>query len=92
MSTGPVANVKAGIERFFPERQFYHRSLGEVRFISLSARNQVGLASVLVIFLVWVAYASVNVVFKQQIISAKERKLSMMRQNYEVQLWNWQAS
>ena len=92
MSTGPVANVRAGIERFFPERQFYHRSLGEVRFISLSARNQVGLASVLVIFLVWVAYASVNVVFKQQIISAKEHKLTMMRQNYEVQLSDWQSS
>jgi murein DD-endopeptidase MepM/ murein hydrolase activator NlpD len=92
MSTGPVANVKAGIERFFPERQFYHRSLGEVRFISLSARNQLGLVSVLVIFLIWVAYASVNVVFKQQIISAKERKLTMMRQNYEVQLSDWQSS
>lgn len=92
MSTGPVANVKAGIERFFPERQFYHRSLGEVRFISLSARNQLGLVAVLVVFLFWVAYASVNVVFKQQIISAKERKLTMMRQNYEVQLADWQSS
>lgn len=92
MTTGRVANVRAGVERFFPERQFYHRSLGEVRFISLSARNQLGLVSVLVIFLVWVAYASVNVVFKQQIIGAKERKLTMMRQNYEVQLADWQSS
>lgn len=92
MSTGRVASVKALIERLFPERQFYHRSLGEVRFISLSARNQLGLVSVLIIFLLWVAYASVNVVFKQQIISAKERKLTTMQQNYEVKLADWQTA
>lgn len=92
MTTGPVASVKAGIEKLFPERQFYHRSLGEVRFISLSARNQLGLVSVLIVFLLWVAYASVNVVFKQQIISSKERKLTTMQQNYEVKLSDWQSA
>ncbi|MEM1139147.1 MAG: DUF5930 domain-containing protein, partial [Pseudomonadota bacterium] len=86
MATGPFGRINYLLETVFPERQFYHRSHGEVRFISLSATNQLGLVLVLFAFLSWVAYASVNVVFKEQIISAKERNLIAMQQHYEVRL------
>lgn len=92
MARGTVGRVRAFVERYFPERQFYHRSHGEVRFISLSAANQIGLVFVTLLFLAWVAFASVNVVFKEQIISAKERNLVAMQQHYEVRLSEMQRA
>lgn len=65
--------AKRLISRLFKERQIYHRSDGVVHFISMSTRTQIALAAVLGAALLWVAYASVNVVFKEQIIVAKER-------------------
>lgn len=58
--------------RWFRERQIYHRSDGIVRFVKLTTRTQMALAAVVGAALLWVAYASVNVVFKEQIIVSKE--------------------
>ncbi len=60
--------------RLFRERQIYHRSDGIVRFVKLSARTQIAMAAVLGASLLWVAYASVNVVFKEQIIVSKDQE------------------
>ena len=60
--------------RLFRERQIYHRSEGVVRFVKLSARTQIAMAAVLGLALLWVAYSSVNVVFKEQIIVSKDQE------------------
>lgn len=73
MSRKKSGQTKRIISRWFKERQIYHRSDGVVHFISMSTRTQVALATVIGAALLWVAYASVNVVFKEQIIVAKER-------------------
>ncbi|MDZ7627122.1 MAG: M23 family metallopeptidase [Parvularculaceae bacterium] len=73
MSRKKPGQTKRAISRWFKERQIYHRSDGVVHFISMSTRTQIALASVIGAALLWVAYASVNVVFKEQIIVAKER-------------------
>lgn len=73
MSRKKSGQTKRIISRWFKERQIYHRSDGVVHFISMSARTQIALATVIGAALLWVAYASVNVVFKEQIIVAKER-------------------
>ncbi|MEM9495605.1 MAG: M23 family metallopeptidase [Pseudomonadota bacterium] len=64
--------------RLFKERQIYHRSDGVVHFISMSTKTQVALAAVAMAALLWIAYASVNVVFKEQIIVAKKRDFRVM--------------
>lgn len=92
MATGVVTTVRSLLSRLFPERQFYHRSHGEVRFISLSARNQIGLVMVSLAFLMWVAYASVNVVFKDQIINSSQRKLQATKIEYEVRMSDMQSA
>ncbi len=92
MATGRVGGLRSLLQKLFPERQFYHRSHGEVRFISLSARNQIGLVAVTFSFLMWVAYASVNVVFKEQIITSNERRLTAMQADYEVRLSEIQSA
>ena len=74
--------TKRFIGRFFKERQIYHRSDGVVHFISMSTRTQIALASIIGAGLLWVAYASVNVVFKEQIIVARERDARIMETTY----------
>jgi murein DD-endopeptidase MepM/ murein hydrolase activator NlpD len=78
--------VKRIVSRLFKERQIYHRSDGVVHFISMSTRTQIALAGVIGAFLLWVAYASVNVVFKEQIIVAKERDRRVLETTYLKQI------
>ena len=74
--------VRRVLSRIFKERQIYHRSDGVVHFISMSSKSQVALATVITAALLWVAYASVNVVFKEQIIVAKDRDSRIMETTY----------
>ncbi len=69
--------------RLFKERQIYHRSDGVVHFISMSTKTQVALAIIAVAALLWVAYSTVNVVFKEQIIIAKEQETRLLSSNYQ---------
>ncbi len=62
------------VRRFFRERQIYHRSDGVVRFIRLTPQTQIALATIIFGAAVWVAYSSVNVVFKEQIIVGEQRE------------------
>jgi len=73
--------LKRVFSRLFKERQIYHRSDGVVHFVSMSAQTQIAFAVVALGALLWVAYASVNVVFKEQIIVAKERERLVMQTN-----------
>jgi len=83
MTKGLFAATAAIIRRLFPERQFYHRSDGQVHFVALSGQTQVAYLVMTLGFLTWVGYASVNVVFKEQIISEKERDAVAMQKRYE---------
>lgn len=78
--------VKRFISRFFKERQIYHRSDGVVHFISMSTKTQIALATVVGSALLWIAYSSVNVVFKEQIIVAKESASRRMEKDYSLQI------
>jgi murein DD-endopeptidase MepM/ murein hydrolase activator NlpD len=78
--------MKRVFSRLFKERQIYHRSDGVVHFISMSPQTQIAFAVVVLGALLWVAYASVNVVFKEQIIVAKERERLVMQTNLSKRL------
>ena len=80
------------LSRLFKERQIYHRSDGVVHFISMSSKTQVALAIVVGAALLWVAYASVNVVFKEQIIVAKEQDFLVMQTNLSKRLHDAQKA
>ena len=70
-------------DRFFPERQFYYRSRGNVRFVSLNKPAQGVLAAFLVASFGWVIFASVYLLFKDQIIESKNRRIANMESAYE---------
>ena len=72
--------------RTFRERQIYHRADGVVHFVSMSSRTQIAMAILALGFLSWVAYASVNVVFKEQIILAKDRNFRLMESTLQTRI------
>jgi murein DD-endopeptidase MepM/ murein hydrolase activator NlpD len=92
MTTRRVASVRKFFQSYFPERHLYHRSRGTVQFIVLSAPAQIALLILSFGFFGWVAYASVNVVFKDQIIAARERHFQTMQTAYENRIAEMQAS
>jgi murein DD-endopeptidase MepM/ murein hydrolase activator NlpD len=76
----------------FPERQIYIRSDGHVRFFSISPLAQAVAAGASLLCLGWVAFTTVNVVFKDRIISGKERHFEQMQTSYEGRIAELQLS
>ena len=76
----------------FPERQIYIRSDGRVQFFTFSPVLQAMLAGLGLIFLGWVAFATVNVIFKDRIIAAKEHHSQQMQSTYENRIADLQGS
>ncbi|MDP9138791.1 MAG: M23 family metallopeptidase [Pseudomonadota bacterium] len=73
----------AAVAYAFRERQIYLRSEGEVQFITLRPFAQaVGLASLLV-GLFWLAFSSINIAFKDQLLALRERGMYDARLEYE---------
>jgi murein DD-endopeptidase MepM/ murein hydrolase activator NlpD len=91
--------VKALIERAwawlhatFPERQIYIRSDGRVQFFTFGAPLQATLAAICLIMVSWLAFASVNVIFKDRIVAAKDHRFQQMQANYENRIADLQMS
>jgi len=80
------------IHATFPERQIYIRSNGRVQFFTFGPSLQATLAGLTLIFLGWVAFATVNVVFKDRIIAAKDHRYQQMQAAYEERVADLQMS
>ncbi len=76
----------------FPERQIYIRSDGRVQFFTFGPSLQATLAGLTLIFLGWVTFATVNVVFKDRIIAAKDHRYQQMQAAYENRVADLQMS
>ena len=82
----------AWIHATFPERQIYIRSDGRVQFFTFGPSLQATLAGLTLIFLGWVAFATVNVIFKDRIIAAKDHRYQQMQAAYENRVADLQGS
>ena len=80
------------IHTTFPERQIYIRSDGRVQFFTFGPSLQATLAGLTLIFLGWVAFATVNVIFKDRIIAAKDHRYQKMQAAYENKVADLQIS
>jgi Membrane proteins related to metalloendopeptidases len=87
-----AARVWAWLHETFPERQLYVRSDGRVQFFTLSPAFQATIAGLTLIFLGWVAFATVNVIFKDRIIAAKDHTKQQMQATYESRITELQLS
>jgi len=80
------------LRHHYVERQIYLRSHGQVQFISLSPFTQAVFLAIAFVFFSWIAFTSVNVVFKQQIIASKEQRYLKMQSAYEERVAQLQAA
>src|SRR3954468_5748264 len=87
-----IERARSWLYATFPERQIYIRSDGRVQFFTFGAPLQATLAGIALIFLGWVAFASVNVIFKDHIIVVKDHRYQQMQANYENRLADLQMS
>jgi murein DD-endopeptidase MepM/ murein hydrolase activator NlpD len=87
-----IERAWAWLHATFPERQIYIRSDGRVQFFTFGATLQATLAGLSLIFLGWVAFASVNVIFKDRIIAAKDHRYQQMQSTYENRVADLQVS
>lgn len=70
-------------DRLFPERQIIFRSRGDVRYIALSTRTQLLMATTVVAFAGWVGYASVNVFYRDSLLDARDRRIAELSVAYD---------
>ncbi len=92
MTATVMERVWIWIHETFPERQIYIRSDGRVQFFTFGPSLQATLAGLTLIFLGWVAFATVNVIFKDRIITAKDHRFQEMQSAYENRLADLQIS
>ncbi|MEQ8266780.1 MAG: M23 family metallopeptidase [Parvibaculum sp.] len=90
--SGWTDRIRHFLRHNYVERQIYIRSHGHVQFISLSPVTQAVFAAIAFAFLSWIAFASVNVVFKEQIIASKDRRYVKMQAAYEERMAQVQAA
>ena len=92
MAASLIERAWVWVHETFPERQIYIRSNGRVQFFTFGPSLQATLAGLSLIFLGWVAFATVNVVFKDRIITAKDHRFQEMQAAYENRLADLQIS
>jgi murein DD-endopeptidase MepM/ murein hydrolase activator NlpD len=80
------------IHSSFPERQLYLRTNGRVQFFAFSPLFQATLAGFSLLVLGWMAFTSVNVIFRDHILTAKERRLEQLQASYETRIADLQLS
>lgn len=72
-----------GIMEWFPERQIYIRSEGRVQFYTFGRNLQITAAGLTSISLMWVAFSTVTVVFKDRIIAAEDHRFQNVQEAFE---------
>src|ERR1700722_11419799 len=87
-----IERAWAWLHSTLPERQIYIRSDGRVQFFTFGSTLQATCAGLTLIFLGWVAFASVNVIFKDRIITSKDHRFQQMQANYENRVADLQLS
>lgn len=86
MKAGLKARARAFFRRHFPERQIYLRSHGRVQFVVLTPVQQGIMASMLLVVLGWLAYASVSTVFHREIVASLEGRIADLKSAHEAEM------
>jgi len=66
--------------RIFRERSFYLRGPSGVRHVTIRPWVQIGAVAMAALFSFWTTYATLNTLFKDQLLAMKARKIRQVRQ------------
>jgi murein DD-endopeptidase MepM/ murein hydrolase activator NlpD len=83
---------RSPLRRLLQTRQIYVRSNGDVQFITVSPISQICLLIILLIGFFWTAFATINIVFKDQLLELKQQKMFEARLDYENRMAELRAS
>ena len=78
-----VAKARRFVRTYFPERQVFFRSNGEVRFVKLSPRVQIAATVAALAGAGWLAVVSVDFLMEDQVLAAREQKIRDMAVAYD---------
>ncbi len=78
-----LQRARGFVDAVFPERQIYHRSKGEVRYIALTTRQQLAAVGALTLVLIWFLYASASVFLSGHLLSSQSRQAFAARMHYQ---------
>ncbi len=70
-------------DRYFPDRQLYFRTNGDVKFISISQNVQILFSILLIGCFAWVAVASYNYVYVNEILDEKNGEVEIASRSYQ---------
>jgi hypothetical protein len=68
-------------QRWFPDRQIYHRSDGQVRYFAVSTGLQIGSLFSAAVLAGWICFTTVSVAFHGQALAAKDAEMEQARAN-----------
>ena len=80
----PIRITRNTIAWLFPEREFFHRSGGEVTFIRLGTATQLSLAGVALALGTWLVYGAVTLMIAERVVASKEQRIVEMASAYRV--------
>lgn len=75
-------NLDDILDHYFPDRQLYFRTNGDVRFVTVSKNVQIFLCSALLCFFVWCSFISYNYVYLDEILTEKNGEVEQAKANY----------
>jgi len=75
-------NLDDILDHYFPDRQMYFRTNGDVRFIKVSKNVQIFLCTGLLCFFVWCSFISYNYVYLDEILTEKNDEVEQAKENY----------
>ena len=79
-------SIAAAVAHAFRERQIYLRAEGEVQFITLRPWAQAAGLTALMLGLFWLAFSTINIAFKGQLLALHERGMYDARLEYDDRL------
>jgi murein DD-endopeptidase MepM/ murein hydrolase activator NlpD len=84
MAMRPLERVSETLDRLYPERQFYYRSNGVVRYFTMGRISQMVTTGLVLALAGWLSFTTVHVVLKDQIIDAKNHRIDEITNAYQV--------
>ncbi len=78
-----AVRMRETLDRLFPERQFYFRSDGVVRFFTLKKHTQIAAVGGVAVVFAWLTFTTAHLVFRNEIIDAKDDRIREISAAYE---------
>jgi len=83
MITPALSDIRERIMKKFPERQFIHRTGGQVNYFILSPRAQIMMASFAGIIAIWCLFTLVTVMWGQSPLRSSSKELRVQKEEYD---------